>query len=72
MQKRKEKIIGGALDDRSITSKLSVQEVMRLFGEVHIDKETKKPFLVMDDDEKLDAILPPLADDKEDHIAWRK
>lgn len=72
MQKHKEKIIHGALDDRTITSKLSVQEVMRLFGEVMIDKKTKKPFIAMDDDEKLDAILPPLADDEDDHVAWKK
>lgn len=66
MQQHKEKIVGAALDDRSIVSKLSVQEVMRLFGDVYLDKKTKKPFIAMDDDEKLDAILPPLRDDEED------
>lgn len=72
MQKHKEKIVGAAMDDRSITSKLSPQEVMRLFGEVQIDKITNKPFIALDDDEKLDAILPPVDDDADDHIAWRK
>ena len=72
MQKHKEFIIHGALDDKTITSGLSVQEVMRLFGDVILDKKTNKPFIAMDDDEKLDAILPPLADDEDDPIAWRK
>lgn len=64
MQKQKEKIVGAAMDDRSITSKLSAQDVMRLFGEVQIDKQTKRPFIALDDDEKLDAILPLVEDDE--------
>ena len=72
MQKHKEVIVGGAIDDRSVTSKLSLQEVMRLFGDVHFDKRTKKPFIALDDDERLDAILSPVPDDQDDPIAWRK
>ena len=72
MQKHKRQIIGAAMDDRTVTKKLSVQEVMRLFGEVKFDRKTKKPYIAMDDDEKVDAIVPPLADDVEDSIAWRK
>ena len=72
MQKYKEKIVGAAIDDRSVLSKLSVQEVMRLFGEVHIDKRTNRPLIALDEDETLDAILPPVPDDEDDSIAWRK
>ena len=72
MQKHKEVIVGGAIDDRSVTSKLSLHEVMRLFGEVQFDKRTKKPFIALDDDEKLDAILDPVPEGEEDPIAWRK
>ena len=72
MQKYKEKIVGAAIDDRSVLSNLSVQEVMRLFGEVHIDKKTKRPLITLDEDEALDAILPPVPDDEDDNITWRK
>lgn len=72
LQKHKDQIIGAAIDDRSVSSKLSVHELMRLFGEVQVDKKTQRPFIAMDDDERLDAILPPVPDDEDDPIAWRK
>ena len=68
MQKRKERIIGAAMDDRDVLTKLSATEVMRLFGEVMIDKNTKRPFIAIEDDERLDAILPPPRDDEDDPI----
>lgn len=72
MQKHKDRVISTAMDDSTVASKLSAQDVMRLFGEVKFDKKTKKPYIAMDEDERLDAILPPLSDDEGDEIAWRK
>lgn len=56
MQLKKNALIGAAMDDKEMMFKLTVEEVMRLFGEVRFDKN-KKPFIVMGDDEKLDSIL---------------
>lgn len=68
MQEFKDRIVGAAIDDRSVMSKLSPQEVMRLFGDVQFDKKTKRPFIALEDNEKLDAILPPVANDEDDHL----
>lgn len=56
MQLKKNALIGAAMDDKEMMSKLTVEEVMRLFGEVRFDKN-KKPFIVLGEDEKLDSIL---------------
>ena len=56
MQLKKNAIIGRAMDDRSVMSKLTVNDILRLFGEVRLDRN-KKPFVAMDDDEKLDRIF---------------
>lgn len=56
MQVRKNALIGAAMDDKDMMSKLTVEEIMRLFGEVRFDKN-KKPFIAMNDNEKLDSIL---------------
>ena len=56
MQIRKDAIISTAMNDRKALSSLSVEDLMRLFGEVKFDKN-KRPFIAMDDDEKLDSIL---------------
>lgn len=56
MQLKKNALIGAAMDDKDMMSKMTVEEVMRLFGEVGFDKN-KKPFITLDDNEKLDAIL---------------
>lgn len=56
MQLRKNALIGRAMEDRSVMSKLSVEEVLRLFGDVRLDKD-KKPFIHLEDDEKLDSLF---------------
>ena len=56
MQLSKDVIIGTAMNDRSMMSKLSVEEVMRLFGDVKHDKNNR-PFIQMSNDEKLDTIF---------------
>ena len=71
MQEHKQKLIGGAIDDRALLSKLSAPEIMRLFGDVQIDRKTKRPYIVMDEDERLDAILPPLSNDDVDVVMDR-
>lgn len=56
MQLKKNALISAAMDDKNVMSQLTVEEVMRLFGEVRFDKN-KKPFIAMDANEKLDSIL---------------
>jgi len=49
MQEEKTQIISGAMDDRSVMAQLTVTELMRLFGPVAYD-ENSKPFILVDDD----------------------
>ncbi|KAL9072997.1 MAG: hypothetical protein Q9161_003219 [Pseudevernia consocians] len=57
MQLKKNALISAAMDDdKKMMSKLTVEEVMRLFGEVRFD-QNKKPFILMHDNQKLDSIL---------------
>jgi len=48
MQKEKKEIIGAALDNRAVLSKLDLTDLMGLFGDVSLD-ENSKPFIVVDD-----------------------
>ena len=56
MQLRKNALISRAMEDRSVMSKLSTEDVLRLFGEVKLDKN-QRPFVHLDDDEKLDSLF---------------
>ena len=56
MQMRKHALISRAMDDRSVMKRLTLEEVMRLFGEVRLDRN-KRPFIHLEDDEKLDRIF---------------
>ena len=56
MQLRKDALISQAMDDRSVMSKLSASDVLRLFGQVKLDKN-QRPFIHLDDDEKLDSLF---------------
>lgn len=44
------------MDDKSIMSKLTVEDILRLFGEVKLDRNNK-PFVDLDDDEKIDRLF---------------
>ena len=56
MQLKKNALLSRAMDDRSVMSKLDINDVLRLFGEVKLDKN-KKPFVYLDEDEKLDSLF---------------
>ena len=56
MQLRKNALISQAMDDKSVMSKLTTDDILRLFGEVRVDKN-KRPFVHLDDDEKLDSLF---------------
>jgi len=51
MQEKKKEIIGAAMDDRSVLSQLTLAELLRLFGDVAYD-ENSKPFILVDDELK--------------------
>ena len=48
MQEEKNKIIGTAIDDNTVLSKLSLEELMKLFGNVAYDINSK-PFILVED-----------------------
>lgn len=50
MQEEKSEVISGALDDRSVLARLTLPELLRLFGSVAYD-ENSKPFILVDDDD---------------------
>lgn len=56
MQMKKNALISRAMDDKSIMSKLTVEDILRLFGEVKLDRNNK-PFVDLDDDEKIDRLF---------------
>ena len=56
MQLKKNALISQAMDNKSVLSKLTTDDVLRLFGEVKLDKNNK-PFILLDDDEKLDSLF---------------
>ena len=56
MQLKKNALIGQAMDDKSVLSNLTTDEILRLFGKVKFDKN-KRPFILLDDDEKLDSLF---------------
>ena len=56
MQLRKSALISQAMDDRSIMSKLTTNDVLRLFGEIKFDKN-QRPFIHLEDDERVDSLF---------------
>lgn len=48
MQEEKKEIISTAMDDRSVMANLTLPELMKLFGPVAYD-ENSKPFILVDD-----------------------
>ena len=56
MQLKKTALIGRAMEDKTVMSKLTVPEILRLFGEVRFD-ENSVPFIHLEDDEKLDSLF---------------
>ncbi len=48
MQEEKSKIISTAMDDRSIMAQLTLPELLKLFGPVAYD-ENSKPFILVED-----------------------
>ena len=56
IQLRKNALIHRAMEDKSVMSKLTISDILRLFGEVKLDKD-KRPFVQLEDDEKLDSLF---------------
>lgn len=56
MQLKKSELISKAMDDKSVMSKLTTDDILRLFGEVKRDKDSR-PFIQLDDDEKIDSLF---------------
>lgn len=61
MQEAKTKVIDGAIDDERTLDKLSLTDLMRLFGTVELD-EDHRPFILVDDEGEFDKIAPQEVD----------
>ena len=70
MQSRKDKVIGAAMDDRTVLSSLTMDELMGLFGEVSYDGKSK-PFIYTEDNAEILPFMPGPKDGAEDPVAWR-
>ena len=68
MQRRKDKIIEAAMDDRSVLSKLTIEDMLQLFGDVVHDQDSK-PFIFTEEDPEIASMMPP-ASMEEDTVAW--
>ena len=68
MQRRKKEVISGALDERALLNSLSELDVMELFGNVHFDKQSKRPLIAMEPNELADSIVLPVPEDEDDPV----
>ena len=59
MQERKKEVISNAMDDRSIMANLTLPELLRLFGPVAYDANSK-PFIMVDDEAEMQGLVPPV------------
>lgn len=57
IQDEKEKAIGAAIDDNTMLEKLSLQDLMGLFGPVTLD-DNRKPFILVDDEGEYEGLAP--------------
>jgi hypothetical protein len=64
MQKDKATKIGVAVDNSKMLEKLTMHELLRLFGPVKLD-ENHKPFILVDDDKEFQSLLPRSRKDTE-------
>ena len=65
MQEEKKDIISTAMDDRSVMANLTLPELLKLFGPVAYD-ENSKPFILVDDEFKLRSEKPTAPRAEED------
>lgn len=61
MQEAKAKLVDGAIDDEKMLNKLSLTDLMRLFGPVELD-ENHKPFILVDDEGEFERTAPQQVD----------
>lgn len=59
-QEVKAKAIGEAIDDKKMLQALSLHELMALFGQVVVDPDNQKPFILVDDEGEYDNDNPPI------------
>ncbi|MCJ1469878.1 hypothetical protein MMC07_008522 [Pseudocyphellaria aurata] len=61
IQEAKTKVIDGAIDDERTLERLSLTDLMRLFGTVEMD-EDHRPFILVDDEDEFENIAPQQVD----------
>ena len=67
MQEEKMEIISNAMDDRSVMAKLTLPELMKLFGPVAYNQNSR-PFILVDDDFEPRSKRPTTSAAEEDPI----
>lgn len=65
MQEKKKEIISIAMDDRSVMANLTLPELLKLFGPVAYD-ENSKPFILVDDELEIRSKQPTASRARED------
>ena len=57
MQETKQQNIAHAIDDRELLSKMPTLDMLKLFGDVRMDKKSKRPFVNLEKDELIDSLV---------------
>lgn len=69
MQSTKDEAIETAMDDNKVLGKLSVQELMKIFGPVGED-ENRKPFILIDKDDEYEESPFPILEIMDERDPW--
>ena len=69
MQSRKDKIIEAAIDHRDSLEKLTIEDMLQLFGDVVYDSNAR-PFIFTEDDPEVASMVPPASTGEEETVAW--
>ena len=68
MQEFKQQNIAHAIDDQELLSKMPTLDMLKLFGDVRMDKKSKRPFISLEKDELIDSLMPPVKEGEVDPI----
>ena len=68
MQQIKQQNIAHAIDDRELLSKMPTLDMLKLFGDVRLDRRSKKHLVSLEKDELIDSLVPPAKEGEIDPI----
>ena len=68
MQQIKQQNIAHAIDDRELLSKMPTLDMLKLFGDVRLDRRSKKHLVSLEKDDLIDSLVPPAKEGEIDPI----